>query len=565
MQEGGIPNRDDPFDWLGSAVRGPTQQRAGGGPRTRPSRPLTRYPRVLERGSRRRYRRTLKFLAPLLAAAAGAAAVVVFLGQPNQPPPPVVAQLPPEPAPAPIVKPWRIEDEAFGPSKIIRGKVGRRPFILAVQEDGLSKNQAYRVLNAFKGVHDLNKCRPHHRFLAMLNASGEELEAFEFVVSEEEIYQAREDADGRLVVKPLDMQIERRRESRAIAFDGESFSESAKAAGFEPGLTKAVSRALRGHLNLAELRRGDVVKVIASEVTVLGDFARYERVEALEHAPARGKPLRVYYFHKDRTRGHFDRHGKAPASNGWRVPIPGARVSSKFNPKRLHPVLKRRMPHNGTDYAAPTGTPVQASSYGTVTFVGYSGPSGNLVKVRHPGGYETGYAHLSRFRRGLRVGQKVKRLQLVGYVGSTGRSTGPHLHFSAKRNGRFIDPESLKLDGMRRLPRRIRRVFGGVRKELDASLDSIPAPLPLKPLILARPEPRAASEGIAQMTSTANAQTAPSPDLLNRPVTLMARRSRSKATQPASESLQEKPAPTSPVATPQLETPPVVLELPDLD
>jgi murein DD-endopeptidase MepM/ murein hydrolase activator NlpD len=139
---------------------------------------------------------------------------------------------------------------------------------------------------------------------------------------------------------------------------------------------------------------------------------------------------------------------------------------------------------------ADAGTPVFAACHGSVESVGDSGPSGNLVTLRHGDGITTGYAHLSRFAPRLAPGQSVETRQLVGYVGSTGRSTGPHLHFSAKRNGIFIDPLSLKLDGDRVLGRSERAVFDDERVPLDKLLDAIP--LPAAPAVSA---PHPASEG----------------------------------------------------------------------
>jgi hypothetical protein len=114
-----------------------------------------------------------------------------------------------------------------------------------------------------------------------------------------------------------------------------------------------------------------------------------------------------------------------------------------------------------------------------VIFIGYSGPAGNLVKIEHVGGIETGYAHLSRFAEGLKVGDKVKRLQLIGYVGSTGRSTGPHLHFSARKKGEFFDAEKLDLDGMRTLGGGARAAFEAVMTKYNPLLDAIVLPEPL--------------------------------------------------------------------------------------
>jgi murein DD-endopeptidase MepM/ murein hydrolase activator NlpD len=108
----------------------------------------------------------------------------------------------------------------------------------------------------------------------------------------------------------------------------------------------------------------------------------------------------------------------------------------------MHPILHKVMPHLGTDFGAAMGTPIGASAPGTIVSLAYSGPAGNLVKIEHTGGIETGYAHCSRFAEGLKVGDKVKRLQTVGYVGSTGRSTGPHLHFEVLRNGVPVEPRT---------------------------------------------------------------------------------------------------------------------------
>ncbi len=148
----------------------------------------------------------------------------------------------------------------------------------------------------------------------------------------------------------------------------------------------------------------------------------------------------------------------------------------------MHPVLKRIMPHQGTDFGAPTGTPIYASYKGTVQFVGNAGATGNFVSLLHANGVETGYAHMSRFAPGIKIGDKVGTKQLIGYVGSTGRSTGPHLHFSAKKNGQFFDAETLlAIDKERVLPPEDRPAFLQLKAELDKRLDAIPLPDPPKP------------------------------------------------------------------------------------
>ncbi len=379
--------------------------------------------------------------------------------------------------------PWRIQDAKDDPTtRIVEGKVGNQAFLLAVADAGVKQKEAYRLLIAYKGLRDLDNCDRSDRFRALIERGSGRLKAFEYIVSAEEVYQARENDQGYLKAKRLDLKVARSQVKGSFIYDGEKVSSSAGRAGFEKGLRKVLAAALEGHMNLGELERGDRLRVVAQEVTVLGEFARYAGVEALEVIPKgkQEKPLRIYYFHHPRVGGYYNARGQAPYEGGWRKPIKDAPVTSKFNPKRMHPVLNKVMPHTGTDFGAAAGTPVGASSYGTVSFVGRAGPSGNLVKIQHPGGIETGYAHLSRFADGLSLGDKVKRMQVIGYVGSTGRSTGPHLHFSAKKDGKFFDAETLNLDAMRVLSLEYRGEFEKIKEKYDKLLNAIPLPPPFK-------------------------------------------------------------------------------------
>jgi murein DD-endopeptidase MepM/ murein hydrolase activator NlpD len=128
------------------------------------------------------------------------------------------------------------------------------------------------------------------------------------------------------------------------------------------------------------------------------------------------------------------------------------------------------------DYAAPKGTPVSAAGDGVVVFAGYKGQNGNLVIIKHPNGYRTYYGHLWKFARGIRKGRRVKQGQVIGYVGSTGLATGPHLDYRVKRNGRFINPLAMKLPPARRLPRRLMSSFKALRLAMDERLASITLP-----------------------------------------------------------------------------------------
>ncbi len=386
----------------------------------------------------------------------------------------------PKRARARVPGPFRIADtKGDSAFSILTGKVSTNAFLTAVKDSGVPMAEAYRLPIAFKGTRDFNHCSKSDTFVTLLDRNTKRIKAFEYIVSPEEVYQALEGPDGLLKGTKLDLKVERHEIAGAMVYDGKDFDASAERAGFERGLARAVEKAISGHSTLSELERGDRLRLIVQEVTVLGEFSRYAGVEALEIRPAEGDVLRLYYFDAPGERGHYDAKGRAPYEGGWRNPIPGSRMSSPFNLKRVHPILKKPMPHLGTDLAAPMGTPVGASAPGTVTFIGYAGPAGNLVKVEHAGGIETGYAHLSRFAEGLKVGDKVGRLDLVGYVGSTGRSTGPHLHFSARKNKEYFDAMSLKLDGLRTIGSEHRATFSGLMTKYDALLEAIPLPAEL--------------------------------------------------------------------------------------
>lgn len=457
----------------------------------------------------------------------------------------------PEPKPKPkrarqkVPGPWRIADARNDAKyRFIEGKVGTDSFLKALESAGAPEAQGYRVLAALRGVVDLNKCKKSDRFQALLERGTNKLYALEYLSGAEDIYQAKE-IDGRLTGGKLDLKLERAQIMGAMSYDGSSFERSADIAGFDPGLAKVVQRALEGHMSLDELDRGDVLKMVVQEVTSLGEFSRYAGVEALEliRADPQKTQLRIYYWDAPNVRGYYDRDGKAPTEGGWRKPIKDAPRTSPFNPNRVHPVLHKVMPHQGTDFGAATGTPVGASSFGTVSFVGLAGAAGNLVKIVHPGGVETGYAHLSRFAAGLKVGDKVRRMQVIGYVGSTGRSTGPHLHFSASRDGVFFDAETLNLDGMRTLSPAEREAFAPLLAKYDPMLASIPMPERFAPLPPPPPPEPVAAAGPAAVAAEAEE---PGGDSDDEPVAAAAPSEPASAPAPLTAPAATAPVPSKP-------------------
>ena len=174
----------------------------------------------------------------------------------------------------------------------------------------------------------------------------------------------------------------------------------------------------------------------------------------------------LYYFDEEGLEGHYDRSGKSIQKALMKTPINGARLSSSFG-MRKHPIDGFNKMHRGTDFAAPKGTPIMASGNGVVQKASWCGGGGNCVKIKHNSTYETIYAHMSKFARGIKKGVRVKQGQTIGYVGSTGKSTGPHLHYEVVINGKKVNSQKLKLPSGKILKGKNRKLFETIKIKLD--------------------------------------------------------------------------------------------------
>jgi len=179
-----------------------------------------------------------------------------------------------------------------------------------------------------------------------------------------------------------------------------------------------------------------------------------------------GQDNTLYYFDKDGSKGHYDKNGKSVKKALMKTPINGARLSSPFG-MRKHPIDGFNKMHRGTDFAAPMGTPIMASGDGVVKKAGWCGGGGNCVVIKHNTTYQTVYAHMSKFAKGIRKGLRVKQAQVIGYVGSTGKSTGPHLHYEVIVNGKKINSQNLKLPSGKILKGKERQLFETKKIKLD--------------------------------------------------------------------------------------------------
>jgi len=280
---------------------------------------------------------------------------------------------------------------------------------------------------------------------------------------------------------------EQRVDVRAVAGTVEGNLEQAmRRAGGEPLVAYRMADVLAWDLDFTrDLRRGDRFAVLYEEIFLDGMDAGPGQVLALTY-DNRGRRYEAYRF----DGSYYDGDGRPLKKMFLRSPLRFSRVTSRFSHRRFHPILKIHRPHYGVDYGAPAGTPVRVTANGTVISAGRSGQAGNMVKVRHPNGYVTAYLHLSRFARGIRRGARVEQGQVIGYVGATGLATAPHLDYRVQKNGRWIDPLSIRPTPAEPIPAHRREAFFAYRDALRASLES-GAPLTL-------PETRTAEQpGVA--------------------------------------------------------------------
>ena len=180
----------------------------------------------------------------------------------------------------------------------------------------------------------------------------------------------------------------------------------------------------------------------------------------------RSQKNELYHFDHAKFEGHYDKSGKSAKKALMKTPINGARLSSSFG-MRKHPILGYNKMHRGTDFAAPKGTPIMASGDGKIIRARWCGGGGNCIKIKHNSTYSTVYAHLSKFASGIKEGKRVKQGTIIGYVGSTGMSTGPHLHYEVIRNGKKINSQSLKLPSGKKLKGKNRKLFEVAKIKLN--------------------------------------------------------------------------------------------------
>ena len=282
-------------------------------------------------------------------------------------------------------------------------------------------------------------------------------------------------SDGGWTCETVEIQPDKRAVYRGgEILDGDSFYLAGARAGIPEGILAQVYDLLAFEMDFErDVRAGQKFSVLYEENFADGQKVDNGNVLAVQFQALRGD-VKMYRFKKsDGKIGYYDENGNGAIKSLKRTPINNARVTSSFSYRRKHPVLGYTRAHKGVDFRASTGTPIPAAGAGRVVARGYNSGHGNYIKLRHNASFETLYAHMSKFAKGVVVGTTVKQGQTIGYVGSTGLSTGPHLHYEIIKDGKHVNPMTVKLPAISNLGSADKEKFIEYRKNLDAGIEHL--------------------------------------------------------------------------------------------
>lgn len=349
--------------------------------------------------------------------------------------------------------------------------VGQKPVYVALQEAGLSNQNIAQIVAKLSSVVDTRKLQKNDVY--SLSVEGGQFVLLVLTQGFKRYYVAN--VEGSLVAGVSDVEIKTRIKTAAGTIESSLFN-AMLSDGLQVPLILDFTDAFSWTIDFnTDTRTGDEYAALWEEnYTASGEITSQDLLAA-SYKGMYGTTY-AFYFEDD----FYDETGKMSKKMFLKSPISfrNYRISSRFSYGRLHPILKIRRPHLGIDYAAPTGTPVQAVADGTVKFAGKKGGFGNFVELKHANGYTTMYGHLKSYGKGVKTGAKVKQGQTVGYVGSTGLSTGPHLDFRIKEKNQFVDFLKMKNrnSAVRDVPKDKREEFEELKvlylKELDAAKKS---------------------------------------------------------------------------------------------
>lgn len=328
----------------------------------------------------------------------------------------------------------------------LEGQIGASESLSTVLARESFGSAAGNITKALSKLVDPKLMRAGERYTVVRDDEGAPI-SFEYAPTPALRYLVTQKPDGtwqaRKEEKPLVVKT-----AQAAGTVESSLYESVSKAGESGALVALMVDLFAWDINFyTDTHPGDCWKVVIEKQYLDGQFYKYGSLLAAEYGGKTGT-FRGFYWNPSGERGrgkYYDEKGQALAKSMLKTPLRFVRISSKFDRHRMHPILHREKAHLGIDYAAPVGTPVWATSSGKVADVGMRKGSGNTVVINHGNGLQTRYYHLSRFAKGLAAGKSVQQKEVIGYVDSTGLSTGPHLHFSVWKNGIFVDPAKLTI------------------------------------------------------------------------------------------------------------------------
>ena len=358
------------------------------------------------------------------------------------------------------------------------GKVRNGQFFSTLMTSlGLTPSQAYDLTQACGGIFDVKSLRVGNAYRAYysVNQAEEDSKDLQYVIYERSrtsqvVFKCQPPYVVSEIQKPVT--VERRYADVTIS---NSLWVDMTEAGVSPNLILSLSDIYAWTVDFFGLQKGDRFRVLYEEKMCDGDVIAVDTVRyAIFTHNGKDYPA-VMYNQKDGGNIYWNEKGESMRKAFLKAPLKFSRISSGFSYSRRHPVTRKVQPHTGVDYAAPTGTPVMTIGDGVVTSIKYEGAGGNTVRIKHNSVYSTAYLHLSKYAKGLKVGQRVRQGDVIGYVGSTGRSTGPHLDFRVWKNGSPINP--LKMDSPPAEPLKggHKDLFEAVSENYKAQIDTIQA------------------------------------------------------------------------------------------
>lgn len=345
----------------------------------------------------------------------------------------------------------------------------------ALATAGADKLSAHNAASSLGEMTDLRRLRPGQELTLWFDNATDLLTGVRLKESVERTVLTRATTDGGFKASE-ELAVFEKQLIRARAEIQDSLFLAAGKAGLEHEITAELIRMFSFDVDFQRgIHAGDSFELTYERFAdEEGNIVKTGRI--LKAALTRkGKALTYYRFHpKGETHpGYFNAKGQSAKKTLMQTPIDGARISSGYG-KRRHPILGYTKMHKGVDFAARSGTPIMAAGDGVIEVAGWNGGYGRYIRIRHNGTYKTAYAHMKNFRRGIKKGVRVKQGQIIGYVGTTGRSTGPHLHYEVIKNGRQTNPRSIKLPTGIKLAGERLKAFDAHRSSLDAQIASLP-------------------------------------------------------------------------------------------